>query len=95
MRRVYLMVFNSTFGSRDQVIDWANKSSAVLTWRADMSHSIYLVSEGSADDIKQTIPENMGVGGAYLISEVTDNRNGKLVKDSWYFLNNKRVKPKE
>jgi hypothetical protein len=95
MKKVYLMVYGDTTGTRETIKTWANESALVLTWRIDMPHSIYLVSESTASELSADLAKKTNNSRRFLIVEISDNRQGWLPTDTWYFLKNKAVKPKK
>lgn len=94
MKKAYLLVHNLGVGTRAEVKKWADESALVATWRYDLPCSIYLISESTAAELCQDLERVLGQGGRYLITEVTDNRQGRLPADTWYLLRYKRHKPK-
>ncbi len=94
MKMAYLLVYNDALGSREDVKRCLNEMDAVITWRYDLPHSFYVVSEVDARTLADSIRERLGTG-RFLIAEITTNKQGWLPKDTWYLLNNKADKPKE
>ena len=94
MRRVYLLVYSDIVGSREQVKSWANSEKRVITWRYDLPHCFYLVSEASAHELADSLRKHTGPRGRFLISEVNTNRNGWLPPETWYLFKNGAHKPK-
>ncbi len=94
MRKAYLLVFNTSFADRKAIIDTLNICDTVITWRYDLSHAIYIISEYSAHDIAKELESHLGTQGRYLVLEYTENSQGRLTGESWYLLNNKYHKPK-
>lgn len=95
MRKSYILVFGDTTGTKDQLKEILNKMNTIITWRTDMPHSFYLVSANTAQEIYDDLIAVKGKEGRFLISEVSDNSQGLLPKDSWYFIQNKKLKPKD
>jgi hypothetical protein len=94
MRRAYLLVYSDSTGTRDSIKAWANSDPLVLTWRYDLPHAFYLISESTAQELSSSLRSHTGSQGRFLISEIGDNRNGWLPPDTWYLLKNKKNKPK-
>lgn len=91
MRKAYLLVFSDSTGGRPVIRAWASgEKKAVLHWRYDMPHSMYLISEKSAADLAASLTRRLGRKGRFLITEITDNRQGLLPKDTWNLLREKR-----
>ena len=95
MKKAYLLVFSDTMGDHSSFKSWANSSSLVDTWRYDLPHCFYLVSEASASELDEDLKDFFGIEGHYLITEISENRQGRLPKDTWYFFRFKRVKSKK
>jgi len=94
MRKLYLLIYNDFMGDRELLKRWADNSSIVITWRYDLPHCFYLVSEASASELSEDLKSILGAKGKFLITEVSENRQGWLPADTWYFLRNKKTKPK-
>ena len=95
MRKSYILIYSDDAGSREQIKAWANTESMVLTWRYDLPHCFYLVSENSAQELSESLRGYTGQKGRFLVMETHDNRQGWLPPESWYLMRNKRRKPKE
>ncbi|MCT4588348.1 MAG: hypothetical protein N4A71_11035 [Carboxylicivirga sp.] len=93
MRKAYLLVYSDKLGSRDQMKECLNQMNEVYTWRFDIPHSFYVISEYSAEDIAKRIIEIRG-RGRFVITEISENRQGMANPDTWYLLRNKKLKPK-
>ena len=78
---------------RQAVKVWANESPLVLTWRYDLPNTFYLVSEASAAELYADFAQGSRKSWRCLVTEVSENRQGRLPMDTWYFLRNKRSKP--
>ena len=94
MKKAYVLIYSDSLGARDQVKAWADGSLFVDTWRIDLPHTIYLISEATAQELHEDLEEHLGAKGRYLIMEASDNRQGRLTSESWYLLRNKAHKPK-
>ena len=95
MRKIYLFVYCDSSIYRTVVKAWADESELVSSWRYDIPNSIYLVSEASADELSAEVTANFGSRFRFLITEVSENRQGCMPADTWYFLLNKRTKSME
>ena len=94
MRRAYLLAFSATLGTRDQVKALLDQVSEVITWRTDLPHSFYIVSEADAGTLVKRIREASGNKGRFIVTEIATNRQGWITPESWYLINQKRLKPK-
>jgi 5-methylcytosine-specific restriction endonuclease McrA len=95
MRKAYILVYSDTLGSREEVKAALNALPQVKTWRHDLPHCFYIISEEEAATLAPLIREKCGNKGRFIILEVGANKQGWLTPESWFLLNNKRHKPKE
>lgn len=94
MRRAYLLVYSDLVGTRASIKSWANESPLVVTWRYDLPHSFYLISDSSAQELAASLRSRAGNRGRFLITEVSENKQGWLPSGAWYLLKNKKNQPK-
>jgi hypothetical protein len=92
MKKAYILVYDDRLGSREQVKTCLNDLAEVLTWRFDLPHTFYFVSEAEALTIAELIRGRLGTG-RFIIVEVTSNRGGVLSPETWYLFQNKTQKP--
>lgn len=94
MRKVYLFIYNDDAGTRDELKNTINLMKTVITWRFDIPHSFYIISENSATELYDEFSKTHGTKGRYMFIECTANKQGQMLPDTWYLLNNKANKPK-
>ena len=94
MRRAYLLAYDDELGTRDRVKTHLDSMDEVITWRYDMPHSFYIITESSADHLARRLRELAGEKGKFVFTEFTGNEQGWLTGDSWYLINNKKHQPK-
>ena len=95
MAKLYMLVYSDAAGSREEIKSWADKSPLIRTWRYDLPHCIYLVSDvETAAELNEDFKGKVGTKGRHLFVEVNDNRQGWLTSDTWYFMRHKTPKPK-
>jgi len=92
VKKAYLLVFSDEFGTREQVKQWLNEMPEIITWRYDMPHSFYVISENTAAEIANPLHDRSGKG-RFLVSEITANKWGWLPQATWYLLDQKEHKP--
>lgn len=92
-RRAYLLIYSGASITREQVKNWANSDPAVITWRYDLPNSFYLISDKNAQELSDAFVKRIGEA-RFLITEVSDNRQGYLPKDTWYLFRNKKLPEK-
>jgi hypothetical protein len=93
MRKAYLLVFSEATGGKEKIREWLNGEDLVLHWRTDLPSMFYVISEASAADLSQSLSNYIDRKGRFLFSEVGENRQGLLPKETWYLLRNKRRQP--
>ena len=94
MRKTYLLAYSDDVGTRDQLKNALNEMPSVITWRYDMTNAFYIISEEMADTISTELRDRLP-NGRFLVTELGDNRQGWLTKDSWHLIRNKQHRPKE
>lgn len=94
MRKAYLFVYSDAVGTRDQVKDILNGMPEVITWRYDLPNCFYIISDNTADEISEQFRAKHGDAGRWIFLEVTDNKQGFLLMETWYLLRNKDHLPK-
>ena len=94
MRKLFLLLYGDVAGTREQVKEAVNSCPYVITWRYDLPHSFYLVSEASAKEIATSLHEKLPKG-RFVVVEATEDFWGWGSQDTWYFFRNKKVKPAE
>src|SRR5436309_3525453 len=95
MKKAYLFAFSNTLGTQKEMENVLNSIPEVITWRYDMPHAFYIISEADAktltDAIRQRAPK-----GRFIVTEIPEeNRQGWLTGESWYLIKNKTNKPAE
>lgn len=87
MKKTYLFVYSDSLGRRPEVKRIVDSIPAILTWRYDLPHSFYLVSEESAQTISSEIRRLAGNRGRFIVTQIESNKQGWLPKGSWYIIN--------
>ena len=88
-RRAYLFIYTGEVGTREEIRDYIDNLPEILSWRYDVPHAFYLISESSADEITERMLRFSKGDGRFLIAEVTENSQGWLPRGAWRFLNEK------
>lgn len=94
MRKAYLFIYDNNVGTREKLQDIFNQMGKVLTWRFDIPNCFYIVSEHSAQQLYEEFVSMNGINGRFMFIEATTNRQGQMLADTWFFLTNKKVKPR-
>lgn len=94
MNKAYLFLFNTEVGSREELKAVLNKMRRVATWRFDLPHCFYIISDSSAPELYDEFISFNGTKGRFMFIEASTNRQGQMLSDTWFFLTNKRNKPK-
>ena len=95
MRKTYLFLFNDTVGTREEVKSVFDSMQRVFTWRFDIPHIFYIISEYSAEQLYQEFVEKNGTKGRFMFIEASTNSQGQMLTDTWYLLTHKHHKPKD
>lgn len=93
MRKAYLLLYSEQTGGKEKIRNWLNAEDLVIHWRTDLPSMFYVISEATAADLSESLSKHIGRRGRFLFSEVSDNRQGLLPKETWYLLRNKRRQP--
>jgi hypothetical protein len=86
MSKLYLLLYNRGFGTREEVKACLDSLPEITAWRTEIPNSFYLVSEKRAVDLVPLLRQCRGENGKFLITEITANRQGWLSPDSWVFM---------
>ena len=93
MTKIYILVFSNNLGSIETVKNCINAMpDLIMAWRYDMSNAIYFTSNKSADELSKAFKSRINNNGRFIILEITNNKQGWLPEDTWYFLDNKTLK---
>ena len=95
MYKSYLFIYDEKVGTREQLKDVFNLMSIVSTWRFDIPHCFYIISESSAQELYEQFIKINEKKGRFMFIETSSNRQGQMLPDTWYLLRNKTHKPKE
>ena len=86
--------YDDTVGTREELKNVLSEMNSVLTWRFDVPHCFYVISSHSAQDLYNEFIRKNGSNGRFMFVEVTDNRQGMMLPDTWHLLTHKEHKPK-
>ena len=91
MKKIYILSYADSLGTRTEVKECINNIDIIETWRYDMPNSFYLISEHNSKDIGKAIREKINKG-RFLISEIGENYYGWLPDESWHLIKYKSHK---
>jgi hypothetical protein len=94
LKKAYLLAFSSTLGTRETVKGILNRVPEVLTWRTDLPNAFYVISRADTATLARKIREAAGGKGRFIITEISNERNGWITPESWYLIREKQLKPK-
>lgn len=83
--KVYTLIYNSSLGSEYEVKDLLNSINEIIDWRTDISNSFMLKTKLEANQIADILIRKKPKA-RFFISEISDNRQGWLPKDTWNFI---------
>jgi len=84
----YILVFSDDVGTRDQVKDFLNSSSEILTWYYCMTHAIFIRSKYTASSLTTMFREFSKDKGRFIILDCNTDHNGWLPGNAWKFMRN-------
>lgn len=88
---VYLLLYGNKTGDREDIKNVLNSIPEVLHWRYDMPNSFYIKSEKTASELCKLFTQSLNKNSKrFLITEITDNTQGYLLKETWNFINNQK-----
>ena len=91
MKKSYVMTYASAFADgHKKITDILDGIDPNGDWHAPMSHCLFFTSELTAHELAQKFEDEIGVGPGkfYLITEISGNKQGRLVDRGWRLLNN-------
>lgn len=88
MARLYILVYSDVIGDRESVKKILCSMSEIIRWRYDMPNSFYIISSNSAQELSAAFSMKIRLPKRFLFAEITNNRQGYLVKETWDFMNN-------
>lgn len=94
MRQSYLFIYDDEVGSREEIQKVIDSMQCVYTWRYDIPHCFYVISEYSAQQLYDEFTQKNGTKGRFMFVEAGTNRQGQMLPDTWHLLTNKEHKPK-
>jgi hypothetical protein len=89
LRKSYIFVYNSGFGSEEQIIKILDSIPEITNWRLELPNTFFLVSELSANNLSQKIKSRVKGDYRFIISELLNNKQGWLSKKTWALINKK------
>jgi hypothetical protein len=93
--KAYILVYSDLSGTRDQIKAWADSHDGIVHWRYDLPNTFYLISDLSAKDLAESFERSRGASTRFLIMETSENRQGRLPKETWHLLRHKKHLPKQ
>ena len=84
----YILVFNDDVGTIDQVKDFLESRSEILTWYYCMTHAIFIRSKYTANSLQKMFREFTKDKGRFIILDCDTDRNGWLPRKAWDFMKN-------
>lgn len=86
MAKVYLLVYGSGLGDRENVKAVLDRMPEVVSWRYDLPSSFYVVSNLDAKDIATALRANAGDQGRLLLVPIEKGYYGWLPKETWAYI---------
>ena len=106
MKKIYLLIYNSGLGTRDEIKAILDALPQVISWRYDLPNAFFIVSESNAKELAEVIRARAleisidREKGMFLIVDITDSDNidslyGWLAQESWFFMFDHMLKNQE
>ncbi len=85
----YILVFSGDLGTRDQIKDFLDSRSEIITWYYCMTNAIFVRSSFTAKTLTVMFREFTKDKGRFIFLDCATDRNGWLPADAWKFMRNK------
>ncbi len=95
MKKAYLFIYDDNVGTREEISKAFTDMPNVNTWRFDMPHAYYVISEKSAEELYAEFILYNGKKGKFMFMEASPNRQGLMLPEAWHLLIHKVHKPKD
>jgi hypothetical protein len=95
VKSLFILLYNDKAGGRESVKAAVDACPHIYTWRYDLPHSFYLVSESDAKTIATWLRKKMPSGQFSVIKADTTDFWGWGYTETWYLFRNKKNMPKE
>jgi hypothetical protein len=95
MKRAYLFIYSDEVGTREELKEVFDTSPSISSWRYDIPHCFYLLSEKTAYQLYEEFSEKRGIKGRFLFMEYNPNSQGQLLSKTWHFLVEKEPQTEE
>ena len=82
----YLLVFNDDVGTMEQVKEFLNSRSEILTWYFCLTHAIFIRSSYTASTLQRVFREFTKDKARFIILDCKTDRNGWLPRHAWEFM---------
>ena len=91
MRKSYVMVYAAAFSAtHKELTDVLDQLDPACDWHAPMPHCLLFTSTLTAPQLALYFEERLGVGPGklFLVTEVSNNKQGRMTDRGWRVLNN-------
>ncbi|MFZ6678705.1 hypothetical protein [Undibacterium sp. Tian12W] len=102
MRKSYVFLYSDALGTYEEVKNFLDTCDDIQSWRNDLPHSFFFVSNATAGQLVVKVVEHFGnehfsgPKGMFLIMPYDSlSTNGYLSNRSWSLLNEMQLPPKE
>lgn len=90
MRNSYVMIYAAAFAqSHKELTAVLDELDPACDWHAPMPQCLFFTSSLSAFELAEHFERKLGVGPGklFLVTEVSDNKQGRLADRGWKILN--------
>ena len=84
----YILVFSDEVGEREDVKNFIDSRSEIITWYLCMSNAIFIRSQLAANGLQQIFREFTKDNGRFIVLDCDTDRNGWLPEKAWQFMRN-------
>lgn len=84
----YIFIYSDTLGNLNEVTILLDSIPEIVKWQTDMPNSFILKSDLEAKKLADIIIQKKP-NARFFISEITENRQGWLPKETWNFIKDK------
>lgn len=84
----YILVFSDDVGGRENVKNFIDSRSEIITWYLCMSNAIFIRSQLDADGLQKIFREFTKDNGRFIVLDCDTDRNGWLPRKAWQFMRN-------
>jgi hypothetical protein len=90
MKKIYLLIYSSALGTRDQVKALLDEMPEVISWRYEIPYSFFIISERTKKEIGLVLHERAHdpKQARILVVDITNDTSiyGWISRDTWNYI---------